>query len=376
MSATIASNSFSSAPNIGSEELKAHPTRFFPKISVKPILKSRKDNRLKSKSTRVRIPLQICIPDFKVDLTLSINELKSEMESGEVILKVAIDSNSNFVLTLIGELSRGKDKFQIKQVSLNIETNTRSVRSDFVLASLRVMLSLAEDVYLRIPEFQLDLGLKFEEPLLDISQMLRRRQIAYRIMTIERATGYEFQLPLDISGEEVKNITLIYYAVIHRSFDWPIDSITVFFPATTEWLDRLVFINQFSSFTLGPDPITKTLFGKEIFLGEGTVRVENKLIENFDKVQQELAYNDGHPVAVVIRSLIGHGMYDLPEAPRLPNEPWDEKIQRLVDLEDQLDAVLVRRYHALAASTLEGLTEEEKAAITARPELNEKAFLD
>jgi hypothetical protein len=238
------------------------------------------------------------------------------------------------------------------------------------------MLSLAEDVYLRIPELQLDLALKFDEPLLDISQMLRRRQIAYRIMVIEKATGYEFQLPLDISGEQVETIALIYHAIVERSFDWPIDSITVFFPASEEWLNRLTFVNQFDAFTLGPDPIARNLFGKQISLGEGNVTVLDKSIENFDKVQQKLTCNDGHTVPVVIRSLSGHGRYVLPEAPRLPVAPWDSMIKELINLEAQLDARLVERYHALAASTLEGLTEEEKTAITARPELDEKAFLD
>lgn len=322
------------------------------------------------------ISLQISTPDFGITLSFSITELHPEMESGEVTLRAAIDSESTFVLTLVGELFKEEDKFQIQQVSSNIETTTKLARSDFVLTSLKAALSLAERVYLRIPELQLDLSLKFDMSLLDISQMLRRRQIAYRIMVIEKATGYEFQLPLDILGEQVGDIALIYHAIVERSFDWQIDSITVFFPATEEWLNRLRFVNQFDSFTLGPDPINRTLFGKQISLGEGTVTVLDKYIEDFDKVQRELARNDGHTVPVVIRSLSGHGRYDLPEAPRLFNEPWDEKIQRLIDLEDQLDATLVARYHALAASTLEGLTEEEKAAITARPELDENAFID
>jgi len=320
------------------------------------------------------ISLQIGIPDFECSLELPLTEMIPEMESGKVILRAAIDSDSILILTLIGELFSKEDKFQIKQVGLNIETETKLARSDFVLTSLRAMLSLAEHTYWRIPELQLDLGLKFDDPLLAISQMLRRRQIAYRVMVIEKATGYRFQLPLDISGEEEKEITLIYHAIAERSFDWPINSITVFLPALEEWRQRLLVSNQFNSFTRGPDPITRTLFSKEIFLGEGTLTVEDKSIETFDEVQQELARNDGHTVPVVIRSLTGHGRYDLPEAPRLPDMPWDEKIQGLVDLEVRLDEALVARYHALAASTLEGLTEEEKIAITVRPELDEQAF--
>lgn len=374
MSAAIASNGFPSAPNIGSGTLKAHPTQSSSTIPLKLISKSRKFNKSRNKSKRLVLPVQISIPDFQVDLALPSTELKSEMESGEVILKASIDSDLTLVLTFTGELFREEDKFQIQQVDLNIETTTKLARSDFVFTSLRSVLSLAEHIYLRVPDLQLDLSLKFDEPLLDISQMLRRRQIAYRIMTIERSTGYEFQLPLDISGEQVKNITLIYNAIAHRSFVWPISEIGYGFLAIKGVLSRLLFLNQLSSITFGPHQITIPLFGKPISLGYGYITVEDKTIQNFDKIQEELAREDGHVVNVVVRSLSGQGRYDLPGAPRLPDEPWDEKLQSLIDLEDQLDAALIARYNALAASTLEGLSEDEKAEITARSDIGE-AFL-
>lgn len=375
MSTAISSDSFSFSANIQGGTLVSHLAQFpSKKIPLDLIQRPQKDNGLREKPKGLHLPLQISIPEFHVDLALSIKELKSEMESGEVILFAVVDSGSTLILTLIGELSREEDKFQIKQVGLNIETVNKSTRSDFVRASLRVMLSLAEDVYLRIPELQLDLSLKFEEPLLDISQMLKRRQIVYRIMVIERSIGYTFELPLDISGEQVKNITLIYHAIVERSFVWPINEVGYGFPATEEVLNRLLFLNQLPSATFGPHQITITVFGKQISLGNGYVTVEDKFIENFDEVQKELACNDDHIVKVVVRSLTGQGRYDLPEAPRLPDIPWEERLQGLINLEDQLDAALVARYHALAASTLEGLTEEEKAEITISSNIGE-AFL-
>lgn len=87
-----------------------------------------------------------------------------------------------------------------------------------------------------------------------------------------------------------------------------------------------------------------------------------------------MARNDGHEVKVVVRSLSGQGRYDFPDAPRLPDAAWDQRIQTLISLESLLDAKLVACYHALAAATLSNLTEEEKAEVTIRPELGE-AFL-
>lgn len=97
-------------------------------------------------------------------------------------------------------------------------------------------------------------------------------------------------------------------------------------------------------------------------------------MEDRDHIIQEMLSNDGHSVEVKLRSLSGQIRYELPEAPRLPVAAWDQKIQMLIDLEDKLVDSLANRYHALAASTLVNLTDEEKAEITARPELDEEAF--
>ena len=51
-------------------------------------------------------------------------------------------------------------------------------------------------------------------------------------------------------------------------------------------------------------------------------------------------------------------------------------MQMLIDMEGQLDAALVERYNALAAASLAGLSENEKAEITARPEVGEAFLID
>ena len=93
-------------------------------------------------------------------------------------------------------------------------------------------------------------------------------------------------------------------------------------------------------------------------------------------LREELRKDDGHTVEVRIRSRIGLAHYSVPDAPRLPDRAWNEDLQMLIGMESQLDTALVERYNALAASTLEGLDDEEKAAITERPDLGEEAFVD
>jgi hypothetical protein len=319
---------------------------------------------------------QIEIPDFQSTFVLPLVDISPTWEDGKVTLKAAVDQHSRLAFTLLGEFGGYDEPFKIKQLNLSLDKDGRLARSEFMLCSLWAIFALAQQIHLRMEDWQLDLRFGFNAQLLEIGDMLRRRQIAYRVMVIEVATGVQFQVPVEISGDEVEEIALIYHAIIDRSFDWPIDKITVFFPATEEWRDRLLLANDLPSFTLGPDPVLKTLFGKQIYLGEGTITLLDQHIENFDNALQELSTNDGHEVAVVIRSLSGHGHHQMPKAPRLPDSPWPDKIKQLINLEDRLDTKLVQRYNELAAETVAGLSDEEKTEITARSEIGEAFYID
>jgi hypothetical protein len=193
-------------------------------------------------------------------------------------------------------------------------------------------------------------------------------------MVIEQATGVQFLLPSHFSGDQMTQIIFAYRAIVDRSFYWPFESYPLRVPSNEEWLNRIASMDQ-------PAPISFTLeqeeaevLGKPILLGKVRVNVEHGLIQNLDQVKLELARLDGHEVEVIIRSGSDSAEFELLESPRLPANPWDPSIQALVDLESELDARLVERYHSLAAATLSGLTEEERAAVTARPELDEVAF--
>lgn len=315
--------------------------------------------------------LNIVVPDFGIDLKIPLTDITSEMNSGRVLLEAALDSDSRIVLKLRGNPLNGEDKFYVLQVDLSTETTTKLAISDFVLTTIRASLGLANEVNLKLPELELDLRLRFSESLLGISELLRRRQIAYRLMVIEKAIGHRFDLPLDISGEDVEHIALVYHAIVDRSFEWPIETSTVFLPANGDSVNLLIRLNQMNRIDLGPSPQSRTIFGLEVSLGNASTMIEEAFLENFEEALDELNSGDGHPVAVQIRSRIGRGKVTLPDAPRLPHTPWDPNIQYLIDLEEHLDARLVGRYNALAAATLNGLSENQKAEITARSGIGE-----
>ncbi|MFN2455275.1 MAG: hypothetical protein ABR577_13750 [Pyrinomonadaceae bacterium] len=324
-----------------------------------------------------RIPLlKISSDDFNFEFSSSISHIAFAGTFNGYVIEAPVYEDVNVVINLIGRLVE-QDKFQVEEVSMRVEFQPESARPDFIASTILAIISLADDVRLCIPEVDLDLSLKFQSSLLDINLMLQRRQLAYRFMVVERATGYKFELPPEVSGTEVENLAFIYYAIVERSFVFPFTTMTYpSIPATESHLEQITALGRKSSIRVGPEPLYKTLLGKTIQLGnESTWIIENAVIENFDQVQKELASGDGHSVEVTIRSLSGRARYNLPTAPLLPRNPWSAQLQKLIDLESDLDARLAGRYHALAASTLANLSSEERVAITTRPELDVNIFL-
>lgn len=310
----------------------------------------------------------IDLPDFGSHLASPITGFQFVRESGTVTLQANVGNDVVTTLTLLGKLS---DAFRIEEVSIDIRTLQDTPRAEFIASTLFALLGLSRETELRIPVIGLGLRQRFDLSLKRLSQRLQMRQTAYRLMVIERATGLEFSLPQNYLGEDVKTIAYLYHAIVERSFAWPIATVTVYVPATQE---RLLLFPRDDTPTrqeLGPTRVVKNLFGHTIEIGEEELFLDDAVIENLAAVRSELARNDGHPVEVTIRSLSGAGRVVLKNAPRLPDSAWDSSIQALIDLEPPLNACLADHYNALAASTLNDLTEEEKREVTARAELDE-----
>ena len=144
------------------------------------------------------------------------------------------------------------------------------------------------------------------------------------------------------------------------------------------WFDNLESVDEDGrvyKLMFGPTPTTRSILGREISLGDQTVFINDGIIEEREVVRRELAQKDGHivPIRVIPRSR--KGRYVFANTPRLPETPWDEKVENFVSLENALDERLAASYHDLAASTVAELTPEEIKAVTARPELDEDAYL-
>jgi hypothetical protein len=176
--------------------------------------------------------------------------------------------------------------------------------------------------------------------------------------------------------EERDSIAFTYHAIVDRSFTWPLMhpvGATIF--VTDDVVDRFPSDGRTFQY-MGPlGPTSKTVMGELISLGEGQIYIADAVFHDPATAKQEIARNRGGMATVGIQSLSGQARFDFPEAPRLPDTPWDWKLQALIDLEPKLDAYLAEAYHALAAATLADLSEEEKAYVSSRPELDEDARL-
>lgn len=319
--------------------------------------------------------MDISVPNLGGSFRLDLIDLDdSEMKGGRVVVSAAIDTNATMVMTLFGESDR--EGFHTRGISFAFESVKKTADSDFRLATFRAALSLAMQTRLVAPGLGLDLWFRLNEPLRDIGEMLKLRQTMYRLMVIERTTRRRFKVPSFIVGEDMEAISFLYHAITERSFGWPFDGVlTVFYAASKDLATRLEMYNQSPDFAY-PCSQHKLLLGVEIPLGEGTITIINKHIEDLEQALEELRKDDGHPVAVRIRSRIGVAHYSVPDAPLLPAKVWTDDLQMLIDMEGQLDAALVERYNSLAAASLAGLNENEKAEITARSEIGEAFLID
>jgi len=317
--------------------------------------------------------LPITAPGFHYELDAPLVE-RPRIEDDRLTVRFTIDPHVEFTLTLTGSLLDDRTQFQASHFLLHCKVTKQAARPHFVAATVLAVFGFAGKIGLTIPDSGVGSYLDFNPPLLELSNFLQRRQLAYRLMTVERAAGVEFRWPEVCTYEELGSLHRTFLAITERAFRGPIDPIARTIPAKKEsivWLDSIIASPKQ---VYGQQKFDVSLFGRTIDLGTGRLIVDDVYILDADKVRHELEADDGHLVVVVISSLSGQGLYETPQAPHFPDS-WEPKIKALIALEPSLDDSLVGRYHALATATLAGADEEQRRSMTARPELGEGAFL-
>jgi hypothetical protein len=292
-----------------------------------------------------------------------------------LVTKFAIDEHVIFILTLFGEQVEDGFGFRAKTYLLHSKVTEPRARGHFVASTVLAVLGFAGSIGLKIPDLGIQTSLDFKPPLAQIGDFIRRRDIAYKLLVLERTTGKDFGWPEMYTLEEFGQLTRIKRAIVERAFIGPVDPEVLRVPADREVLAWVESFEQSPRQVFGPVELSSKIFNQVIPLGDVKIVVDDAYIVNAEQVCREVSAGDGREVEVIVSSRSGVGLYETPEAPRLPDSPWDAKIEVLASLEKALDEELIERYNTLAAATLSGTNEEERAFMTARPELDVDAFL-
>jgi hypothetical protein len=314
--------------------------------------------------------LSIELPAFGAKLTGEIVDLQSTSEYTEITFKSVVDVGVSALLIIRSEASTGPDdNLQIKEASLSFQASEHRARPLFITDTLYAMLGLGGPVKVLIPSINLDLTLRFNVQLADLSELLQRRRMYFGLMVIEKATGKEFQVPEYISGEDMSAIFFAGRAILDRQFIWRVNEIVQPTPANDEtfaWFQNLeTSPPETRAFKLmfGPTPILKRVLGQEISLGLQTVFLEDAFIEDHESVGAALEIKNGRVVTIRIRPLSRVGRYVFANPPTLPNDAWDRSVRQFIELDGQLSQGLMARYLALMSLVVPELPPEQVYAL-------------
>jgi len=318
---------------------------------------------------------QLLFADTDIQLELPILDFRFLREDCKIIVKTALTRGAILCIRVVGSVVASGSEFRPEQIGVQVEASGDDASTYFVASTLVALMALTE-VGLRVPAIGLSCDrLRFDLPLKEIGQHLSTRETAYKLIVIGEATGNSLDFPPRLTGQEVKTLNFIYRAIVDRTFDWPLTTYPLEVVATAEEFAKWNGLRQPASMTFLEDDLTAELMGRQISIGRSALVLKEAVIKDRERFLSELAVGDGHPVTTVVRALDGRETIECPEAPRLSPNPWPAEQEALIQLKPVLCSLLANRYNSLAASTLEGLTDEEKAAITARPQLSEDAHI-
>jgi len=343
-------------------------------ISFQPSLSAVSLRKLKSIEKQKTAPsFEIEFSEFDFNFKLEIIEIQNDFSSNEITLFLKF--NRNIIKAVLNGYWKENEGFYLQGLSLGIERQGETPTSGFLLKTLWAMFGLSSKFKIKIPDFKYEFTTSFDVPLDGASDGLSHRQIAYRLMVIEKTLRVKLPFPKGfINGEDIESIAFCYHAIVNREFEWFAILRNIPWTANRESLAWLPNTSEPESVTFRPEFVSKTIFGFDLPLGIMTGKIEKAVIDNYEEVKNNLSKLDGEIVNVEQRSVNGKIKMISLDVPSLPQNAWSKEIQKLVDLESKLDEMLLDKYFNLASSTLDGLTQEQKEAITERPKLEEEAF--
>jgi hypothetical protein len=310
--------------------------------------------------------------DFDSRFNLEIVEIEGELPAKEIALYLKFDENIIKII-LSGEW-RNNEGLYVNDFGFSVEKQGETPTSAFLLKTLWSMIGLSAKFRIKIPVLNQEATISFDSSLNEISELLQTRQIAYRLMVIEKTFHVKLPFPDFIDGKNVESIAYCYHSVVDRKFEWICPPATIPWFATPIYSSLLPEKNLPFPMQYGPESFEKEIFGYRIDLRLQSAKIEEYILDNFDEVKKKLSKLDGSEIWVQARSKNGVMVIESVTTPTLPKNAFTNDIQKLIDLDSKLDSIVLDKYFSLATSAFEGLTEEQKKAVLERPNLDEDAF--
>jgi len=314
--------------------------------------------------------LSIEVPTFGAKLTSEIVDLHASDNYSEITFKSIIDMGVAALLTIRSEPSTGpNENLQIKEASLSFQVSEHRARPLFIADTLYSMLGLGGTVRVLIPAVNIDMTLRFNIPLSDLSELLQRRKMYFGLLVIENATVKEFEVPEFISGENMSAIFFAAHAILDRQFIWRVNQIVLPTPANEEtfaWYQNLAPSEpgtRIFKLMFGPTDAPQTILGQETSLGPRTIFLDDAVIEDYENVGAALALKDERVVTIRIRPLSRVGRYVFPNPPNLLNKAWDHNVRQFIELDGSLSQALMTRYLTLMSIVIPERPPEQMFAL-------------
>lgn len=308
-------------------------------------------------------------------------DIRSDVESVEIALFLNLDNQIKLKVILEGDWKKTEPKvghtFHITNFGFRLLENFDTPLSVFVKSTLWAMLGLSSKLKITFPLLNnYFVETRFELSVDEITKLLKERQIAYRLMVIESTFGIPLPFPQGfIDGKDIENIAFCYKAIIEREFKWFANPTTIIpWQANEESFAWLPVSKEPTPMIFTPETVIKSIFGIEIPIGIMTGKIDKAVIDNYDEAKGKLQKLDNEIVHIHQRSLDGTITMIAVNVPHLPKSPWSEKLNKLIDLESNLDEMVFDKYLNSFSNAFENLTDEQVKVITERPNLDEEAF--
>ncbi|MGH9768782.1 MAG: hypothetical protein ACREAB_15230 [Blastocatellia bacterium] len=290
-------------------------------------------------------------------------------EEQRLTLRLELDEGAAFEWQMIGKPVEKETKV-ILEGTAGINLVSPRPRAHYIAATIQSLLMMDESSVLRVNGLGFSGDMHFASSPKMVSDFLRRRQIAYRLMVIEKAFKREFSIPPQISDEDVANIDFVYRVVMDRVFSWPFYQDSFEILANDRARKLLTEMEGKHPFEIEIGCLQQALLGRTLNLGQAKMTVQNAALVNPEEVERELQKLDGRSFRVFIKSFSGLANYQFLDAPGLPDDAWDKLVAELIELDEKLVSSLFKAVNELAAGSLADLTEEEKSEATIRPQFD------